>query len=65
MLDLRVPTGFFFSIVGLILVAMGVFAPSERAALTDSNVNLYCGLVMVAFGIIMLGLSRLSKHEAS
>jgi hypothetical protein len=23
---------------------MGVFAPSERAALTDSNVNLYCGL---------------------
>jgi uncharacterized membrane protein len=63
MLDLRVPTGFFFSIVGLILLAMGVFAPSERAALTDSNVNLYCGLVMLAFGLFMLGLSRLSKHE--
>jgi len=65
MLDLRVPTGFFFAIVGLILLAMGVFAPSERAALTDSNVNLYCGLFMLAFGIIMLGLSRLSKHEDS
>jgi hypothetical protein len=65
MLDLRVPTGFFFAIVGLILLAMGVFAPSERAALTDSNVNLYCGLVMLAFGLIMLGLSRLSKHEDS
>ena len=65
MLDLRVPTGFFFSLVGLILVGMGVFAPAERAALTDSNVNLYCGLVMLAFGIIMLGLSRLSKHEGS
>jgi uncharacterized membrane protein len=65
MLDLRVPTGFFFAIVGLILVAMGVFAPSERAALTDSNVNLYCGLVMLAFGLIMLALSRLSKHEDS
>ena len=65
MLDLRVPTGFFFSIVGLILVAMGVFAPATRAALTDSNVNLYCGLFMLAFGIIMLGLSRLSKHEDS
>jgi len=64
MLDLRVPTGFFFAIVGLILLAMGVFAPSERAALTDSNVNLYCGLVMLAFGLIMLGLSRLSKHES-
>ena len=64
MLDLRVPTGFFFAIVGLILLAMGVFAPSERAALTDSNVNLYCGLVMLAFGLILLGLSRLSKHES-
>jgi uncharacterized membrane protein len=64
MLDLRVPTGFFFAIVGLILLAMGIFAPSERAALTDSNVNLYCGLVMLAFGLIMLGLSRLSKHES-
>jgi len=28
-------------------------------------VNLYCGLVMLAFGLIMLGLSRLSKHEDS
>ena len=65
MLDLRVPTGFFFAIVGLMLVAIGVFAPSERAALTDSNVNLYCGLVMLAFGLIMLGLSRFSKHEDS
>jgi uncharacterized membrane protein len=64
MLDLRVPTGLFFAIVGLILLAMGVFAPSERAALTDSNVNLYCGLVMLAFGLILLGLSRLSKHES-
>lgn len=65
MLDLRVPTGFFFAIVGLILVGMGVFWPSERAALTDSNVNLYCGLVMLAFGLFMLGLSRLSKSEDS
>ena len=65
MLDLRVPTGFFFTIVGLILVGMGVFWPSERAALTDSNVNLYYGLVMLAFGLFMLGLSRLSKREGS
>ena len=63
MLDLRVPTGFFFSIVGLILVGMGVFFPSERAALTDSNVNLYCGLVMLAFGLFMLALTRFSKNE--
>ena len=64
MLDLRVPTGYYFSIVGLILVAMGAFAP-EHPALTDSNVNLYCGLVMLAFGLFMLALSRLSKHQGS
>jgi len=58
MLDLRIPTGLFFAAVGLILLAMGVFFPSERAALTEANVNLYCGLVMLAFGGGMLALSR-------
>ena len=61
MLDLRIPTGFFFALVGLILLAMGVLFPSERAALTEANVNLYCGLVMLAFGGGMLALSR--KHS--
>src|SRR5437667_213629 len=41
MLDLRIPTGAFFSIIGAILLAMGVFFPGERAPLTESNVNLY------------------------
>ena len=61
MLDLRVPTGWFFSIVGLILLAMSIFAPSERAALSDANVNLYCGLVMLAFGAIMLAVARMGR----
>lgn len=63
MLDLRVPTGFFFTLVGLILVGMGVFSPSERAALTDSNVNLYCGLVMLAFGAAMLIGAKISPRK--
>jgi hypothetical protein len=58
MLDLRIPTGFFFGLVGLILLVMGIFFPSERAALTETNVNLYCGLVMLAFGAFMLALAR-------
>ena len=58
MLDLRIPTGLFFALVGLILLAMGVLFPSERASLTDANVNLYCGLVMLAFGGGMLAFSR-------
>ena len=33
---------------------MGVFAPDMRAPLTEANVNLYCGSVMLAFGAFLL-----------
>jgi predicted phage tail protein len=58
MLDLRTPTGWFFALLGFILLAMGVFTPGLRASLTDLNVNLYCGTVMLAFGGVMLLLAR-------
>ena len=65
MLDLRIPTGWFFLIIGAILVAMGVIAPGERAPLTESNVNLYCGAVMLAFGGFMLTLARMGAKKSS
>jgi uncharacterized membrane protein len=61
MLDLRIPTGFFFAIVGIILLGMGIALPSERASLTEANVNLYCGLVMLAFGAGMLALAKFGR----
>jgi uncharacterized membrane protein len=64
MLDLRIPTGWFFAIVGIILVTTGIFVPGERAALTEANVNLYCGLVMLAFGAVMLTLARRSAKRS-
>ncbi len=57
-MDLRTPSGFFFALTGLVLVLMGLFAPGERAPLTDVNVNLYSGLFMVLFGGVMLLLAR-------
>ena len=54
MLDLRIPTGLFFAATGIILSAMGVFAWSARAALSDANVNLYSGLSMLLFGAFLL-----------
>ena len=54
MLDLRLPTGWFFALAGVILLAMGVASPETRAPLTEANVNLYCGASMVAFGAAML-----------
>jgi len=58
MLDLRAITGWFFGLLGVILAAMGLFAPGLRASLTDLNVNLYCGIVMLAFGGVMLLFAR-------
>jgi hypothetical protein len=64
MMDLRLPSGLFFTLLGLILVGMGVFAPETRAAMTDVNVNLYSGLAMLAFGIFLLIMARAGAKAA-
>jgi hypothetical protein len=58
MLDLRVPSGWFFTLLGVILMAYGLFQPDVRAAMTDANVNLYSGFAMLAFGVFLLWLAR-------
>ena len=60
MLDLRLPSGLFFAITGVLLTIYGV-ADSSRAAMTTANVNLYVGVVMMAFGSILLYLARRSR----
>jgi hypothetical protein len=58
MLDLRIPTGWFFLLLGVILLGLGVLSPGLRASLTALNVNLYSGIAMLAFGGLMLVLAR-------
>ena len=65
MLDLRVPSGCFFLLLGLILTCLGIFSPGLRARLTDANVNLYCGLFMILFGGFLLLLARRAKSPRS
>lgn len=57
-MDLRKPSGYFFTVLGIVLTLMGIFAPGTRAPLTDSNVNLYAGIAMLIFGLILLLLAR-------
>jgi uncharacterized membrane protein HdeD (DUF308 family) len=64
MLDLRIPTGGFFALAGVILLAMGVTS-DLRAPLTDVNINLYCGLFMVAFAALMLLLAWRGRRAQS
>ena len=58
MLDLRIPSGYFFAITGLILMALGILFPDARAPLTPLNINLYGGGAMLLFGAILLLLAR-------
>jgi hypothetical protein len=57
MRDLRIPIGSFFTLTGVILVVTGVVT-QNRAPLETANVNLYCGISILAFGGLMLWLAR-------
>ena len=54
MSDLRIPIGLFFAIVGLMLL----MAWSKTAPLTTAPVNLYVGVTMILFGLVMVWLAR-------
>ncbi len=58
MLDLRIPSGYFFALTGIVLVGLGILFPDDRAPLTPLNVNLYAGGVMLLFGAVLLLLAR-------
>ncbi len=58
MFDLRIPSGWFFAIVGAILAGLGVFDPGLRAPMTDFNVNLYTGSALLIFGGALLWLAH-------
>ena len=57
------PSGLFFTLLGLILVGMGVFAPETRAALTDANVNLYSGLGMLGLRRFLLIMAKRAERQ--
>ncbi len=64
-LDIRIPIGGLFTILGLIIAGFGLV--SDRAIYSRSlgiNINLWWGLAMLAFGAIMLFLARRSAALA-
>ena len=68
-LDLRLPMGLLFTLIGFLLTGFGVM--SDEAIYTRSlgiNVNLWWGLVLVLLGLAMLGLAaraRASSRDAA
>lgn len=49
--DLRLPIGLLFSICGTILILTGIV---QHVAVLGINVNLWWGIVMLVFGLVML-----------
>jgi hypothetical protein len=58
-LDLRLPIGLMFSIIGALLVTFGLVSdPEIYQRSLGINVNLWWGLVLFVFGLVMLWLVR-------
>jgi len=60
-LDLRIPMGMLFTLMGTILAAFGFSTRNNTDLYLKSlriDVNLWWGIVLLAFGIVMLTLGR-------
>jgi hypothetical protein len=61
-LDIRLPMGLMFTIIGVLLLGYGLVSDKTIYARSlGINVNVWWGLVMLAFGVLMLVLSRLGN----
>lgn len=62
--DLRVPIGLMFGIMGLLLVGYGLLGDQAIYARSEGvNVNLIWGGVLLGFGLLMLMLARLARRR--
>ena len=54
MIDLRLPIGIFFILVGIIMTVYSIISPAYIPHIKESiNIDLYWGIVLLIFGIPM------------
>lgn len=59
--DLRIPMGMMFTLMGAVLMAFGLSTkdnPEVYARSIGMNVNLWTGVALLVFGLVMVGLGR-------
>ena len=64
MVDIRIPIGLMFSILGVLISIFGLVTMSNTELYQRSlgiNVNLIMGVVMLIFGLMMLYFARRKK----
>jgi hypothetical protein len=64
-LDIKIPIGMLFSILGLLLTLFGAATGGDAMyhKSLDININLWTGLFMLAFGLFMLLLAWLDRRK--
>ena len=64
-LDLRLPIGLLFVLLGLLLLVYGMVSdPALYQASLGININAWWGVVMTAFGALMLGMALRAQRAA-
>lgn len=64
--DIRMPIGMLFSLFGLLLIGYGAATQGSAMYAEHSlgvNMNLWWGLALLAFGTVMLALTRLRRKQ--
>lgn len=64
-LDIRLPLGLIFLIIGVIMMIYGIstYGSNIYALSQGINLNLVWGAVMFAFGLVMALLGRKNNHQ--
>lgn len=69
-LDIRLPIGAMFGLLGAVLTVFGILSEfgivANRAIYAKSleiNINFWWGLVMLAFGFVMLVMAKRAKQN--
>ena len=66
MVDIRIPIGLMFSILGVIISVYGIITGSDHEMYQKSlgiNINIIMGILMLVFGAVMLWFSRKKKKS--
>jgi hypothetical protein len=64
MVDIRIPIGLMFSIIGILISGFGFVTMSNTEMYHKSlgiNVNIIMGVLMLVFGLVMLYFARRKK----
>jgi hypothetical protein len=64
--DIRMPIGMLFTLFGILLIGYGAATQGNAMYAEHSlgvNMNVWWGGVLLAFGLVMLALTRLRRKE--